>query len=124
MGLLSFLKAPKTLDKATDAIVSGVDKLKLTDEERLDYQIKAAELHLKLTEKIGNESTPTAISRRIVGLMVLGPFAFLNLGSAILYGLTPTTAAHWLKLAENFENPALGVVMFYFGSHIVGALRK
>ena len=44
MSILSFLTAPKTLDKATDAIVNGVDKLKLTDEERLDYQLKAAEI--------------------------------------------------------------------------------
>lgn len=123
MGILSFLKAPKTLDKVTDAIISGGDKLMLTDEERLDYNIKAAELHLKLTEKIGNESAPTSVSRRVVGLMVLAPFAFLSIGGAILYPLNEAMSQHWLLVAENFQMPSLAVISFYFSSHAIKALK-
>jgi hypothetical protein len=123
MGIRDWLSAPKTLDKVTDAIISGGDKLMLTDEERLDYNIKAAELHLKLTEKIGNESAPTSVSRRVVGLMVLAPFAFLSIGGAILYPLNEAMSQHWLLVAENFQMPSLAVVAFYFGSHIAGKLK-
>jgi len=123
MGLLSFLKAPKVLDKTMNAIISGGDKLILTEEERLDYNAKAAELHLKLTEKIGNESAPTAVSRRVVGLMVLCPFAFLSIGGAGLYGLSPDMAKHWLLVAENFQLPSLTVIAFYFGSHVAKSLK-
>ena len=128
MGLLSkfksVLSAPKTLDKVVDTLVKGGDALILTDEERIQYNIKAAELHLKLTEKIGNESAPTAISRRVVGLMVLGPFAFLSVGGALIHPVSAETALHWLNVAENFEMPSLAVVAFYFGSHIAGKLKK
>lgn len=124
MGIRDWLSAPKTLDKVTGAIISGADKLILTDEERLDYNIKASELHLRLTEKIGNESTPTAISRRIVGLMVLGPFAFLSIGGAILFSFSEPMAKHWLLVAENFEMPSLAVVAFYFGSHLAKAFKS
>ena len=123
MGIRDWLSTPKTLDKVTDAIISGGDKLMLTDEERLDYNQKAAEIHLKLTEKIGNESAPTAVSRRVVGLMVLAPFAFLSIGGAILYPLNEAMSQHWLLVAENFQMPSLAVVAFYFGSHIAGKLK-
>ena len=124
MGIKSWLSAPKTLDKITDAIISGGDKLMLTEEERLDYNQKAAELHLKLTEQIGSESAPTAISRRVVGLMVLGPFAFLSIGGAVIYSISPDMSKHWLLVAENFEMPSLAVVAFYFGSHVARAFKK
>ena len=123
MGNRYWLSAPKTLDKVTDAIISGGDKLMLTDEERLDYNQKAAEIHLKLTEKIGNESAPTAVSRRVVGLMVLAPFAFLSIGGAILYPLNEAMSQHWLLVAENFQMPSLAVISFYFSSHAIKALK-
>jgi len=124
MSILSFLTAPKTLDKATDAIVNGVDKLKLTDEERLDYQLKAAEIHLELTKQVANESTPTAISRRIFGLMFTVPFIFLIIGSAVLEQIAPSVAKHWLELASILENPSMAVAVFYFGGHIAKAWKK
>lgn len=124
MSILSFLTAPKTLDKATDAIINGADVLKLTKEEAVQYQLKATELHIELQKQIANESTPTAISRRIFGLMFVVPFVFLTLGSAILEGLSPTTAEHWLKLAQTYENPAIAVAVFYFGGHIAKSLNK
>lgn len=117
MGMLSFL-SPKGAEKALDAIVSGGDALVLTDEERIQYKQKAMELHLKLTEKIANESAPTAISRRIVGLMVLVPFAFLSVGGAILFPISEKVSEHWLEISQNFEYPSLAVVAFYFGSHV------
>ncbi len=124
MGIRSWLSAPKTLDKIVDTLVKGGDALILTDEERIQYNIKAAELHLKLTEKIGNESTPTALSRRYVAFTVLFPFAGLNILSAILAVFDMTIqSALVFKVAENFEMPSLAVVAFYFGSHIAGKLK-
>lgn len=124
MSILSFLTAPKTLDKATDAIVNGVDALKLTDEERVQYQLKAAEIHLKLTEQIANESTPTSLSRRYIAMLFVVPFVFLIIGSALLEGKYPETAKHWLELASILEEPSMWVGMFYFGGHIAKALKR
>lgn len=123
MGMLSFL-TPKGADKALDAIVKGGDALVLTKEEKLQYQMKAMELHLQITEKIANESTPTAISRRIVGLMVLAPFAFLSLGGAVIFPLSEKVSEHWLEISQSFEYPSLAVVAFYFGGHIAKSLKK
>lgn len=123
MSIFSFLKAPATIDKIANAVISGGDALILTDEERIQYNLKASEIHLKLTEKIGNESTPTAISRRIVGMMVLGPFAFLSIAGALIYPLSVEVSKHWLLVADNFQMPSLAVVTFYFSSHAIKALK-
>lgn len=117
MGMLSFL-TPKGADKALDAIVKGGDALVLTAEEKLQYTQKAMELHLQITEKVANESTPTAISRRIVALMVLTPFVFLSVGGAIL------DIPRWAEAASPFEYPSLAVVAFYFGAHVAKNLKK
>lgn len=123
MGMLSFL-TPKGADKALDAIVKGGDALVLTKEEKLQYQQEAMKIHLQITEKIANESSPTAISRRIVGLMVLVPFAFLTVGGAVIFPLSETVSDHWLEIAKLFEWPSLAVVGFYFGGHIVKNLKN
>jgi hypothetical protein len=123
MGMLSFL-TPKGADKALDAIVKGGDALVLTKEEKLQYTQKAMQMHIDLTSKIAQESTPTAISRRVCGLMVLVPFAFLTVGGAIIFPLSEAVSEQWLEIAKLFEWPSLAVVGFYFGGHIAKSLKS
>jgi len=117
MSLLNLL-SPKTANKALDILAKAGDKLILTEEERHDFKIKQIELHLEIQKQIAQESAPTAISRRVVGLTVLMPFAFLSIGGAIISGFSPETGKHWLEVSQTFEWPALAVVGFYFGSHV------
>ena len=125
MGIMSLFKSGDIVGQVADSVLKGADALVLTDEERIQYNIKAAEIHLKLTEQIGRESTPTSISRRIVAMTVLVPFVFLKVGSALLYSVEAYAVAdHWQKVSSDFEYPSLAVVAFYFGSHIAGKLNK
>jgi hypothetical protein len=117
MGIFNILSS-KNADKALDAIVKGGDALVLTSEEKLQYQQEAMRLHLKVVETIANESSPTAISRRVVALFVLFPFTFLSIGGAVL------DIPRWTEAASPFEMPSLAVVAFYFGGHIAKSLKK
>lgn len=117
MSILSLL-SPKTATKALDALVKTGDALVLTEEEKAGFRQKQMELHLEIQKQIAQESAPTAISRRVVGLMVLVPFAFLSVGGAIISGFNAEAGKHWLEVSTTFEWPSLAVVAFYFGSHI------
>lgn len=131
---MSLFKAGKAIDTVTDAVVKGADALILTEEERLNYNLKAAELHLRLTEQVGKESTPTSISRRIVAMSVLLPFGLLKIGSAILYliasvgneinGALINVSLHWNTTSGDFNNAVAAVVIFYFGGHIASKIKN
>lgn len=125
MGIVSkFLSGPDTLNKAVDAVIKGGDALKLTDEERVQYNLDAMKTHLAITEKVANESTPTALSRRYVAFTVLVPWVFFCLGSGIMFLFEADAKADkWLELAGLFEWPSLAVVAFYFGTHMTKALK-
>lgn len=124
MGLLNLLTG-KTVENVASAVMKGADALVLTDEERLNYQQKAAETHLEITRLIATESTPTAVSRRIIAVLVIVPFVLLKLTSAVVYlcGMYGD-AAHLNELSGDFEYLVLAVITFYFGSHIVKGLKK
>ena len=133
MSIRDWLSAPKTLDKVTDAIIAGGDKLMLTDQERIKYDQKGADIHLRLTEAIGNESTPTAISRRIMALLCIGPYVFLMMGSALwrIPGellesqACINLATEWHSLGNSGFSYLAGIaVMFYLGKHVAGAFGK
>jgi hypothetical protein len=124
MGLLSLLTG-KTIENVAGAAVDGIDSLILTDEERLKYHAKAAETHLEVTRIIAAESTPTAVSRRIIAVLVIGPFVLLKLASAVAYLCGwYGDAAHLNELSGDFEYAVIAVVTFYFGSHIVKGFKK
>jgi hypothetical protein len=125
---MSFIKklfsGPDTLNKAMDAVVKGGDALILTEEEKIQYKQEAMKLHLAITEKVANESTPTALSRRYVAFTVLMPFAFLHIGAAFLYLFGwDLKGDDWLEIAKNFEWPTFAVIGFYFGTHVVKGLK-
>ena len=118
------LFSPKSAEKALDALVKTGDALMFTDEEKAHFRQKQMELHLEIQKQIAQESAPTAISRRVVGLMVLAPFAFLSIGGAIIGSFYPDIGNHWLEVSETFEYPSLAVVGFYFGGHIAKNVKK
>jgi len=125
MGMFSFLKAPKTIDKMLDAVIKGGDALVFTAEEKAEFNQKASEIYLKHMELVGKESSPTSMSRRIIAILVVSPFVFLTLGSALLdLAGKPEIANHWQELAmTDYSSLVLAVVVFYFGTHVLGKLK-
>lgn len=125
MGFLTNLLTGKTVENVADAAMKGIDSIILTEEEKVQYSQKAAELHLEITKIIATESTPTAVSRRIIAMMVLAPFVLLKFISVITYLCGEYGDASYINnLSSDFEYSVLAVVTFYFGSHIVKNFKK
>jgi len=133
----NLISAPKTVDKALDAIVKGGDALIFTEEEKAEYNQKSSELYLKHVELTNKESSPTSIARRNIALIITIPFVFLTIGSAIWMAVATfieendlqksvnDLATHWQNLAmEDYSTLVMMVAVFYFGTHVVKGLKK
>jgi hypothetical protein len=126
MGLLSFLKAPETMDKAFDAVIKGGDALVYTKEEQAEMRKKMSEIHLKHIELTNQENTATSIARRWLAMVITVPFVFLTMGSAILNLVGKSEVGdHWQELAmADYSNLVMMVAIFYFGNHMVKSFKK
>ena len=127
MGLFGFIsgitaseKALGIADKATTGLISGVDKLFYTDEEKADSAIQRAQIakelsatHLKLMEATASENTARSITRRALAIMIMGVFLLLLIASASLWKVFPGGSAHILSVAMVLNNLALGVGFFF-----------
>lgn len=116
--ILAKLFSPKKLG---DSIISGVDKVILTNEEKIDYMKEL----LKLYE-------PYKLAQRILAIMFGGVFLLIHLISAIahiIYVLNEWDATKVIELyVYNNENLGLIVLMitsFYFaGGVLEGTIRN
>jgi len=125
MGILSFLKAPKTIDKMLSAVINAGDAIVYTPEEEAEMRKKMAEIHLEHIKLTANENTETSVARRWLATLITVPFIFLSLGSAIFDAVGMTEVAdHWQELAmEDYSMLVMMACGFYFGSHIVGKIK-
>lgn len=114
-------------EKLLDAGLAGIDKLNLTEEERLDFAKSHYEKWHALQIALAEKGTGTAINRRILSWFVCVnvTFAFLvTLGFALAGHLEQARVA--MEVAEHFKIgwAFSAVIVFYFGPHILGALAK
>jgi len=128
--------ANKTLDiadKTTTGIINGLDKMFYTKEEkaqtltkRLEIAEKMSQTHIKLMEATHNETTARSITRRITAIFIM----FLTLLSiitiCITYKLDPDFAKFQLEVVKYFQIgwAFIGVVIFFFGNHMINGLKK
>lgn len=126
MGIFSFLKAPETMGKMLDAVINTGDALVYTAEEKAEMQKKMAEIHLDHIKATAGENNHTSVARRWVSVLIIVPFVFLTLGSALLDAFKMSDVAdHWQELAmEDYSNLVMMVCVFYFGPHLAKALKK
>lgn len=119
MNIFSKLKPQKIVD----TVFSGVDKSVLSNEEIIDYTIKAAELNLEFVKASNSESTPRSITRRIIAIMVLSQFFIVfNVGVVgMITGSYNGKEIIELSIAA-FSTLAVAVVVFYFGNHLLNSL--
>ena len=125
MSIFGFLKAPKTIDKALDAVIKTGDALVYTPEEKAEMRKKMAEIHLAHIEATAGENNHTSIARRWFATVITIPFIFLTVGSAIFdaFGMDET-ANHWQELAmADYSNLVMMIAVFYLGTHSIKALK-
>lgn len=131
-GLFSSEESAKTTNKVIDGISSGIDKLVLTDEEKLDYKKDAFGLWLKMQKALGDENSVRSKARRAIALITLFLFGF-----AFLVALIHAMVGFWLNIdttplinqiielatAFSLGELTICVFVFYFGKGIVDRLR-
>lgn len=130
-GLFSSDSSDSTGGKVLDNIASGVDKLVLTKEEKLDYNKDAMNLWIRMQEALGDENSARAKARRFLAISVFCTFLFtfflviihLLIGFWFNINVTPLIDAI-LKTAVTFMlgELTLTTFVFYFGKGIVNNL--
>lgn len=147
--MFSFIKGLFGSSKNTDTVVetaakgiyNGIDMLVYTDEEKALASAKGVDKFLEFVGMTSDQNSIRSVARRWLAFMVVGPVMLDVVIASIFYTLAP----FFQNFAENGDalyNPfklagdnlvaviaivapwAGGVLMFYFGPHIVGAFKK
>ena len=127
LGLFSKLAGKSDL---LDKAASGIDALILTDEERVKYNIKKQELYLELEKEVNKQCLPRALTRRYIALMVTIPYilivvikCFVEFASA--FGIIDTVDLSSVNVTlEALTMPFTSIIIFYYGTHVLSAIRK
>ena len=101
MGLLSWItggtKAAENVteigSKITSGIVSGIDALVLTDEERIQYSQAGVDQVLKFWGTFGTENCEQSKARREIAKAVMKVWLSLILMAVAVYGFNPEIAS-------------------------------
>lgn len=119
--LTSTTKTAETAAEAgksiVDGLVSGIDAVFYTDEEKAQARQKGSETILKFWEAIARENTEQSKARRMLAKMTFQVFFFFLLAAAVVYRFDAEYAKFLLALAGKimFLVSAIGVI--YFGPH-------
>ena len=125
MGFFDFLNSgTKVAENAseigktlTEGVVSGLDALVFTDEEKTQYSAKAGELYLKFYEAFGKENSEQSKARRELAKMTFKVFFFLLLAGIALYKVDANYAMFCFKTAESVKWLVGMVAAAYFIPH-------
>lgn len=109
------------LNKAADGIYNGLDKLIYTDEEKAEALAQGRELFLKFAEKAYDQNSIRSITRRWLAFLIVGPCIGFYISSAIVYFFDINAANHLMQMATGLTPWAGGVLVFYFGPHLIRA---
>jgi len=131
MGFFTSLKAifsaPKGLDmvdKGLDSLYAGVDKVFFTAEEKSEAALKITEAAIEMVKSTQGESTVRSVTRRIMAILIMGPFVLLICSSAVVWRFDPAWAKVILEAAGMLSNLALAVGIFYFGYYGIKQIVK
>lgn len=122
MGLFDIFKssskavetASEVVSKSTDGIISGIDKMFHTEEEKADAKQKWFDTWLTLQDTLAHEGTPTAIARRVLAFMIMGMFLFLILFGVIVWKFSPEWSKVIFNAVESLSTLAAAVGATYF----------
>ena len=117
-------KTGDVLNKAADGLYNGLDKLVYTDEEKADALAKGREVFLKFAEKAYDQNSIRSVTRRWLAFMVVGPCIVFYIASGVSFFFSQEAANHFMNMATGLTPWAGGVLVFYFGPHLIGAANK
>jgi hypothetical protein len=111
--------AAKAGESIVGGIVSGLDHMSFSDEEKAEHALQAAKIHLEMVRATVGESSIRSVTRRILAWAIVGVFLSLIVTSAAIYKLDLEYANHLFALAKELFGIVLAVVGFYFGVHLL-----
>ncbi len=109
------------LNKAADGLYHGIDKLVYTEEEKAEALQAARKTFLQFAEQAYDQNSIRSVTRRWLAFIVVGPCISFYIASAIIYFWNADVATHLMKMATGLTPWAGGVLIFYFGPHLIGA---
>lgn len=131
----------KTVDTVAEGMVSGVDALFFTDEEKSNASMKAMATRMSMVKALQDEFAPRAITRRVLAIIIIGS-TFLHFHFAVFLGIMANMNPKMIKIGDKVVNAWTGaleftvsiivqevkiamiVVFFYFGYYGVKAIMK
>ena len=125
MGFFSFLSSgTKVAENASDiaktltsGIVSGIDALVFTDQEKAQYSAKAGELYLKFYETFGKENSEQSKARRMLAVMTFKVYFFLILAGVAVYKFDAEYAKFMFEIVKSITWLVGMVAGAYFIPH-------
>jgi sterol desaturase/sphingolipid hydroxylase (fatty acid hydroxylase superfamily) len=128
MAWFSFLKgATKGKDTATSIIqgtLAGIDKLVLTDEERLDAARDTMKILTEHHKALANENTSRSITRRIIAVAFIATYLTLMIAGCIIWQVNPEYSNFTFSVAVSLNKPVMLIIIFYFGYYAVANVVK
>lgn len=130
MGIFSFLdnseKALDIVDKRSSDIVSGLDAMFHTEEERAAVALKYTELHQEFVHKSASENTVRSITRRIIAVSIILYTLLFAIPTIItLKYYNPELGDFALELAVAFKLHIAFITtcVFFFGNHVLNTYQ-
>ena len=114
----------KIAEKAADGLYNGVDKLFYTEEEKADARQKAGELYMDFIKVAYDQNTTRSVTRRWMAFLVVGPMMLCFISGCIAFFFSPDAAKFLLKMFGELVPWGGGILMFYFGNHMITSMKK
>tara|TARA_R110002020_G_scaffold444120_2_gene655474 strand:- start:1729 stop:2115 length:387 start_codon:yes stop_codon:yes gene_type:complete len=127
LGWLSKLAGKSDL---LDKVATGIDALILTDEERVKYNQKKQELYLELEKEVNKQCLPRALTRRYIALMVTIPYIVIVVIKCLVefasaFGIINAADLSSVNVTlEALTIPFTSIIIFYYGTHVLSAIKK
>lgn len=134
-------KGLETVDTVANGMVSGVDALFFTEEEKSNASMKTMAMRMSMVKALQDEFAPRAITRRILAIIIVGT-TFFHFNFVVLMGIMANLFPKIIKIDGKEVNAwngaiefvmsvivqevkiAMIVVFFYFGYYGVKAIVK
>lgn len=112
------------VETAAKGIYNGLDALFFTEEEKAQSRQKQAETIISFAKIAYDQNSIRSITRRWLAFIVVGPTMLFAIVAAGMFLVDETYANFLLSLSGKFIPWAGGVLVFYFGPHLIGAVKK
>ena len=124
MSIFSWITgSSKSAEKAVDGVVSGIDAMFFTDEEKSQANMKALELKIEFARATAGMS----ISRRIIVVMVSSAWLLLVMllaGLGVWLGKEAPAVDYLFRLLTDVVMQPFSIIVgFYFLAQVVGNAR-